>query len=140
MEADLVLVQDVWFLDKSLPDADALQQAFMIIAAGKVALNVSEWKGKNPHSSTSAVRFQPAAQLQKATFVLCDPFASKHRNLCQIIEKCGRLPKSEWQILRNSSHRARHAVHNIASCQDARVFLQVVRRVPGSGVHGVFFL
>ena len=139
LEADLVLVQDVWFLDKSLPDEDALKQAFMIIAAGKVALSVSEWKGKNPHSSTSAVRFQPAAELQKATLVLCEPLASKHRSLCQIIEKCGRLPRSEWQILRNSSEGARHAVHNIASCQDARVFLQGVRCFPGSGVHGAFF-
>ena len=140
LRSHMVVWRHSWELDRSVPDSDFLKSAFLVIAAGKAVLGLGHWKGERPHESDAVIIYAAAVQLVPATIVLCDPLLSKHRGLCQIIDKCGKLPESKWSVHRSPPAHATKDCFRLATLQDARVFLQAVRRVRSQGAAGAYFL
>jgi hypothetical protein len=139
LRSDLVLWKHSWELDRSVPDIDFLKSAFLVTAAGKSVLGLVHWKGKRPHTSSAVVSYAAAVNIVPATIVLSEPLLSKHRALCQVIEKCGKLPDSKWTVLRSQPANSTAAVFRISTAHDARAFLQSHRRLRRHGAAGGHF-
>ena len=98
-EADLSVWMRDWEVDRSNPDAEFLKSACVVEAMGKCVLGLAHWSGRQPHRSASVVQYAAAVEVS-STLVLVEHFVSKHRSMCSVIEKCGDLPHSRWQVLR----------------------------------------
>lgn len=139
LEADLFVWVHAWELDRSNPDADFLKSACVVEAMGKCVLGLAHWSGRQPHRSASVVQYAAAVETVSSTLVLVEPLVSKHRSMCSVIEKCGALPRSRWQVLRGSPTGAKHSVVTLACLHDVRVFLQSARRLRSKGCSGGYF-
>ena len=85
------------------------------------------------------MRLASAASVVKATVVLAGSLKA-HQHLCQIIGLCGQLDKSKWTVLQAAPAQGDSAVTTLASFEDARTFLQKVRRFArASGLGGSYF-
>lgn len=138
-EADLFVWMHAWELDRSNPDAEFLKSACVVEAMGKCVLGLAHWSGRQPHRSASVVQYAAAVETVSSTLVLVEPLVSKHRSMCSVIEKCGDLPHSRWQVLRGSPTGAKHSVVTLACLHDVRVFLQSARRLRSKGCSGGYF-
>ena len=138
-EADVFVWMHAWELDRSNPDAEFLKSACVVEAMGKCVLGLAHWSGRQPHRSASVVQYAAAVETGSSTLVLVEPLVSKHRSMRSVIEKCGDLPHSRWQVLRGSPTGAKHSVITLACLRDVRVFLQSARRLRCKGCSGVYF-
>lgn len=139
LDADLFVWTHAWELDRSVPDADFLKSACVVQAMGKCVLGLAHWSGRQPHRSASVVPYAAAVETVSSTLVLVEPLVSKHRSMCSVIERCGALPRSRWQVLRGSSTGAKHSVVTLGCLHDVRVFLQSTRRLRSKGCSGGYF-
>jgi len=139
LRAHLVVWKHSWELDRSVPDAEFLKSAFLVVAAGKAVLGLGNWKGRQPHESSSVVSYAAAVETVPATLVLQEPLVSKHLGLCHVIKRCGKLPKSKWQVLSSMPGNPSRQPTKLATVHDARSFLQSVRRLRTRDAAGGYF-
>ena len=138
-KSGLIVWKHSWELDRSVPDSTFLKSAFLVVAAGKTVLGLGNWRGRHPHESTACVTYAAAVELVPAILILQEPLVSKHRGLCQVIQKCAKLPRSKWQVRTSVPTAPAGKVFKLASVHDARSFLQSVRRLRRRGAAGGYF-
>jgi hypothetical protein len=139
LKAGIIVWTHSWELDRSVPDVNFLKSAFLVVAAGKTVLGLGNWRGQRPHESTAIVAYAAAVEVFPAILLLQEPLVSKHRALCQVIQKCATLPRSRWTVPTGAQKTTGGNVFKLATLHDARVFLQSARRLRQKGAAGGHF-
>ena len=139
LKAGMIVWQHSWLLDRSVPDCEFLKSAFLVVAAGKSVLGLGHWRGRRPHQSTALVSYAAAVEVVPAILILQEPRVSKHRGLCQVIQRCAKLPRSKWQVRTSAPTTPAGQVFKLATVHDTRSFLQSARRLRRGGAAGGYF-
>ena len=132
-KAALVVWDTVWDLERRVPESDFLKCAIVVVAAGMPVLGKAHWGCAACENSRHVLTHTPAC-LQPANLLLGPELQSKHKALCQWIERCPTLPGSKWKVMRQAPAPDMNApVTMLSSLDDVRGFLLRARRLKRAG-------